>query len=278
MAKDCPKVNFLLGSSGTPQAPNFAVFDNDIQVPAYLSGMLAGGISKSNKIGLVGRFSIPGVNRLMNAFIAGARETNPKAEFSISFINSWFDPPKAREAAFAMIDKGADVMYADRFGVSDAAKERKGSPKVDRPPTIRPFAPMAGLPLPVINQQTSVRLLALLLVPAVAWGLMRTPLGLAVRMVGENPAAVEGQGLNVRALPTGPAIAGSALRGALLFAFLMRCNCGCNKPAVLAGPATGCWASKLPYPLYLALPYVMASVALVLLARRAAYPQALMKP
>jgi basic membrane lipoprotein Med (substrate-binding protein (PBP1-ABC) superfamily) len=45
--------------------------------------------------------------------------------FTVSFINSWFDPPKAKEAAFAMIDKGADVMYAERFGVSDAAKERR---------------------------------------------------------------------------------------------------------------------------------------------------------
>jgi basic membrane lipoprotein Med (substrate-binding protein (PBP1-ABC) superfamily) len=60
----------------------------------------------------------------MHAFMAGARETNPKVEFSVTFINSWFDPPKAKEAAFAMIDKGADVMYAERFGVSDAAKER----------------------------------------------------------------------------------------------------------------------------------------------------------
>jgi basic membrane lipoprotein Med (substrate-binding protein (PBP1-ABC) superfamily) len=57
--------------------------------------------------------------------MAGARETNPKVEFTVTFINSWFDPPKAKEAAFAMIDKGADVMYAERFGVSDAAKERK---------------------------------------------------------------------------------------------------------------------------------------------------------
>jgi len=56
--------------------------------------------------------------------MAGAREINPKVEFSVTFINSWFDPPKAKEAAFAMIDKGADIMYAERFGVSDAAKER----------------------------------------------------------------------------------------------------------------------------------------------------------
>jgi basic membrane protein A and related proteins len=124
VAKDFPKVSFLMGSSGKPQAPNFSVFDNYIQEPAYLSGMVAGGMTKSNKIGMVGGFPIPEVNRLMHAFMAGAKETNPKVEFSVSFINSWFDPPKAKEAAFAMIDKGADLMYAERFGVSDAAKER----------------------------------------------------------------------------------------------------------------------------------------------------------
>ncbi|MDQ2778780.1 MAG: BMP family protein [Pseudomonadota bacterium] len=125
VAKDYPKVAFLLGSSKGPQAPNFSVFDNYIQEPAYLSGLVAGGVSKSGKIGLVGGFPIPEVNRLMNAFMAGVREVNPKAEFMVSFINSWFDPPKAKEAAFAMVDRGADVLYAERFGVSDAAKERK---------------------------------------------------------------------------------------------------------------------------------------------------------
>ena len=124
VAKDFPKTSFLLGSSGKPQAPNLSVFDNYIQEPAYLTGMIAGGMTKTNRIGMVGGFPIPEVNRLMNAFMAGAKETNPKVEFSVSFINSWFDPPKAKEAAFAMIDKGADVMYAERFGVSDAAKEK----------------------------------------------------------------------------------------------------------------------------------------------------------
>jgi basic membrane protein A len=124
VAKDFPKTAFLMGSSLKPQAPNFSVFDNYIQEPAYLSGMVAGGMTKTNKIGMVGGFPIPEVNRLMNAFMAGAKEVNPKVEFSVSFINSWFDPPKAKEAAFAMIDKGADVMYAERFGVSDAAKEK----------------------------------------------------------------------------------------------------------------------------------------------------------
>jgi len=86
--------------------------------------MIAGGMTKSNIIGMVGGYPIPEVNRLMNAFMEGAKEVNPNVKFTISFIGSWFDPPKAKEAAFAMIDKGADVMYAERFGVSDAAKEK----------------------------------------------------------------------------------------------------------------------------------------------------------
>lgn len=124
VARDFPKTSFVMGSSGKPQAPNFSVFDNYIQEPAYLTGMIAGGMTKTNQIGMVGGFPIPEVNRLMNAFMAGAKEVNPKVTFTVSFINSWFDPPKAKEAAFAMIDKGADILYAERFGVSDAAKEK----------------------------------------------------------------------------------------------------------------------------------------------------------
>ena len=124
VAKDYPQVAFLMGSSGKPQAPNFAVFDNYIQESSYLTGMIAGGMTKSNLIGMVGGYPIPEVNRLMHAFMDGAREVNPKVKFTVSFIGSWFDPPKAKESALAMIDKGADVLYAERFGVSDAAKDR----------------------------------------------------------------------------------------------------------------------------------------------------------
>jgi basic membrane lipoprotein Med (substrate-binding protein (PBP1-ABC) superfamily) len=73
---------------------------------------------------MVGGFPIPEVNRLMHAFMAGAKEVNPDVKFTVSFIGSWYDPPKAKEAAFAMIDQGSDMLYAERFGVSDAAKER----------------------------------------------------------------------------------------------------------------------------------------------------------
>ncbi|MFY0680357.1 MAG: BMP family protein [Thalassovita sp.] len=126
VAADYPDVAFLMGSSFKEDAglPNFSVFDNYIQDGSYLSGIIAGAMTKSGNIGMVGGFPIPEVNRLMHAFMAGAAEMNPDIKFQVSFIGSWFDPPKAKETAFAMIENGADLLYAERFGVSDAAKEK----------------------------------------------------------------------------------------------------------------------------------------------------------
>ena len=125
VAKDYPKTAFLMGSSFGPSGNNFSVFDNWIHEPSYLTGMIAASLSKSGTIGMVGGYPIPEVNRLMNAFMDGAREVRPETKFLVTFIGSWYDPPKAKEAAFAMMDSGADIMYAERYGVSDAAKERK---------------------------------------------------------------------------------------------------------------------------------------------------------
>ncbi len=128
VAKDYPDRAFLIGSSFKPDAaaaPNFAVFDNYIQDASHLTGMIAGAMTTKNNIGMVGGYPIPEVNRLMHAFTAGVKETKPDVKFQVAFIGSWFDPPKAKETAFAQIDAGADLLYAERFGVSDAAKERK---------------------------------------------------------------------------------------------------------------------------------------------------------
>jgi basic membrane lipoprotein Med (substrate-binding protein (PBP1-ABC) superfamily) len=124
VAADYPEISFLMGSSLPPVEPNFATFDNFIHEPSYLTGIIAGMKTETDLIGMVGGYAIPEVNRLMHAFMAGALSVNPDVKFSVSFINSWYDPPKAKESAFAMIDAGADIMYAERFGVSDAAKER----------------------------------------------------------------------------------------------------------------------------------------------------------
>ncbi len=192
---------------------------------------------------------------------------------------------------------------------------RVGFPKVDSPPTIEPFAEMAWLPLPVLDAQTPLTLLALLLVPLLAWLMNHTPIGLAVRMVGENPLAAEGQGINVVAVRTGAIAAGSALMGvagafltlaafnafyfnmvngrgwicvalvvfaswrpakallgALLFAFFDALQLR------LQQSGAGVFGFELPYQIYLMLPYLLSILALILVARRASYPQALMKP
>lgn len=123
-AADYPDVAFLMGSSGKPDGSNFSVFGTWNNEAGYLSGMIAGKLSKSNIFGSVGGYPIPEVNRLINAFRDGVRAVNPDPKFLVSFIGTWFDPPKAKEAGLAQIDAGADVLFSERIGTSDAAKER----------------------------------------------------------------------------------------------------------------------------------------------------------
>ncbi|MEO8484962.1 MAG: ABC transporter permease [Betaproteobacteria bacterium] len=188
---------------------------------------------------------------------------------------------------------------------------RVSFPNVTTPPTIVPFAEMRGLGLPILAGQTSLTLLALALVPLIAWILMRTPLGLAIRMVGENPAAAEGQGLDVVAVRVGAVVAGSALMGvggafltlsafnAFFFNMVNGRGWICVALVVFAGWRPGkalagallfaffdamqlrlqqADAGAVPYQAWLMLPYVLSILALVAVARRATYPQALMKP
>jgi len=188
---------------------------------------------------------------------------------------------------------------------------RVSFPRVTTPPTVTPFAPMEGLGIPVLSAQTPLTLLALLLVPLVAWLLYRTPAGLALRMVGENPQAAESQGVPVLAARSIAVIAGSALMGVAgafltlsafdAFFFNMVNGRGwiCVALVVFASWRPGkallgallfaffdalqlrlqqSGAAVLPYQVYLMLPYALSVLALVLVARRAAYPQALMKP
>lgn len=188
---------------------------------------------------------------------------------------------------------------------------RVSFPKVTAPPTVTPFAPMEALGIPVLSAQTPLTLLALLLVPVLGWFLYRTPAGLAVRMVGENPQAAESQGIPVAATRTVAIVAGSALMGvagsfltlAAFNAFFFNMVNGrgwiCVALVVFASWRPGkalvgallfaffdalqlrlqqSGDAVLPYQMYLMLPYVLSIVALVLVARKAAYPQALMKP
>ena len=188
---------------------------------------------------------------------------------------------------------------------------RVSFPKVDTPPTITPFVGMDWLGLPILAQQTPLTLLALLLVPLIGYTLYRTPIGLALRMVGENPQAADSQGVSVVAMRTGAIVAGSALMGVAgsfltlsafnAFFFNMVNGRGwiCVALVVFASWRPGkallgallfaffdalqlrlqqSGSAVLPYQLYLMLPYLLSIVALVLVARKASYPQALMKP
>ncbi|MEX3011434.1 BMP family protein [Hoeflea sp. TYP-13] len=123
VAADYPDIAFLMGSSGGPAGDNFGVFGTRNHEAAYLAGMLAGTLSKSNTYGSVGGYPIPEVNLLINAYREGVKEVNPDAKFLNGFIGAWFDPPKAKEAAIAQIDAGADVIFGERIGTADGAKE-----------------------------------------------------------------------------------------------------------------------------------------------------------
>src|SRR5919112_1633549 len=123
VAAEFPDIPFAFGSGEKPAEPNLSVFDNWLQDPAYLAGMLAGGLTESNTIGVVGAMPIPEVNRIVNAFVLGVKETNPDATVKVSFINSFFDPAAAKQAAQAHVSAGADVLFAERDGVIAAAKE-----------------------------------------------------------------------------------------------------------------------------------------------------------
>lgn len=123
VAAEFPEIPFAFGSGEKPVAPNMSVFDNWLQDPAYLAGMLAGGLTKSNTLGVVGAMPIPEVNRIVNAFVEGAKSVNPDVTVKVSFINSFFDPAAAKQAAEAQIAAGADVLFAEREGVIAAAKD-----------------------------------------------------------------------------------------------------------------------------------------------------------
>jgi basic membrane protein A len=125
VAGDYPDTPFVFGSGLGPSDPNLSVFDDWIHEPAYLCGMLAGGLTESNTIGVVAGFPVAEVNRLVNAFAAGVAETNPQAVVRVTFINDWLDPLAAGKAAEAQIAAGADVLYGERAGVIQAAAEHE---------------------------------------------------------------------------------------------------------------------------------------------------------
>lgn len=125
VAKDFPNVIFE-HCSGYKTAPNMATYFGRIEEARYLTGIIAGRMTKTNIIGYVAAFSTPEVVRGINGFTLGVRSVNPKAQVRVVQTNTWYDPVKEREAAVALLDAGADIIaqHQDTTEPQKAAQER----------------------------------------------------------------------------------------------------------------------------------------------------------
>lgn len=125
-AKKYPNVIFA-HASGFKRAPNMATYMADFYQIYYLNGMMAAAVSKTDKLGYVAAFPVPELKRHISAFALGARAVNPKATVSVKWINAWFDPNKAREAAESLISEGAGALAftEDTATVVQTAAARK---------------------------------------------------------------------------------------------------------------------------------------------------------
>ena len=122
---DYPDKAYLMGSERLPGTnhTSFCVFENYIQDASYLTGLIAGGITQNEKIGMVGGYASRETNRLMNAFISGAREVNKEVKFYVNFLDSWYNPDLEREFVISQFNEGVDIVYAERSGVAEIARE-----------------------------------------------------------------------------------------------------------------------------------------------------------
>lgn len=148
-AKKHPDVIFM-HCSGYKDAPNVGTYFGRMYQARYLSGLVAGSMTKKNVIGYVAAQPIPEVIRGINAFTQGVRKVNPKAEVRVIWIFSWFDPGKEKEASKALIDAGADVlaMHADT-GATPQAAEEAGVYVVGYNNDMSTYAPTKHLTAPV---------------------------------------------------------------------------------------------------------------------------------
>ena len=151
VAKDHPDVRFE-HATGYKTAENLRVYEAKFYEGAWLAGILAGQMTKSNVLGFVGSFPIPEVLRNINAFTLGAQSVNPKVRTKVVWVNSWFDPPKETEAAQSLMNQGADVLLqnTDSTAVLQAA-ERNGKYAFGWDSDMSAFAPKAHLGSCVLN-------------------------------------------------------------------------------------------------------------------------------
>jgi basic membrane protein A and related proteins len=127
VAPDFPKTVFVVTSGDRGNGPNVAGINFEFQDGAYLAGIVAGAVTKTNVIGVIGGTQLPPVKTSFDAFAAGAKSINPRVTVLTSYIGNWEDVSAGREQALAQIARGADVIFqnadAAGLGVFQAVKE-----------------------------------------------------------------------------------------------------------------------------------------------------------
>ena len=151
VAADLPNVKFE-HATGYKQAPNMRTYDSRTYEGAYMAGVIAGGMTKTNTLGVVGSIPIPEVIRNINSFTLGAQSVNPKITTKVVWVNEWFNPPKETEAAQSLINGGADVLMQNTDSsavLQTAGKAGKYAFGWDSDMTA--YAPAAHLASSIIN-------------------------------------------------------------------------------------------------------------------------------
>ncbi len=151
VAKQYPQVTFM-HCSGFKLHSNMSNYFGRMYQARYLSGMVAGAMTKSNTLGYVAAFPIPEVIRGINAFTLGAQVVNPEVTVRVVWTKTWYDPATEKEAAKSLLDVGVDVIaqHQDSPGPQEAAQE-KGVYSVGYNSDMAIFAPKAHLTAPIWN-------------------------------------------------------------------------------------------------------------------------------
>ncbi|MGZ9711052.1 BMP family ABC transporter substrate-binding protein [Glaciimonas sp. GNP009] len=125
VAKSFPKVHFM-HATGYKTAANVGTYQTRFYEGAYLLGMIAGKMTKTNTLGFVGSFPVPEVVRNINAYTLGAKSVNPKIKTKVVWVNTWYDPGKERQAAETLVAQGADMLAqnTDSPAVVQVAEEK----------------------------------------------------------------------------------------------------------------------------------------------------------
>jgi basic membrane protein A len=139
-------------ATGYKTAENMRTYDSRTYEGAYMAGVIAGSMSKTGTIGVVGSIPIPEVIRNINTFTMGAQSINPKIKTKVVWVNSWFDPPKETEGAQSLINQGADVLFqnTDSPAVLQTA-EKAGKYAFGWDSDMSKIAPKAHLASAIIN-------------------------------------------------------------------------------------------------------------------------------